>query len=133
MTDVLTPMLHAIDARDFATVRASFTDEVRTDYTSLWGGDPQTVTADELVAGWQELISGLTATQHLTGPVIEVNGLARTHVTAHHWLDGASGGDVWIVHGHYVARVVDGKIAELTLRTHHQEGNRDIPTLARGG
>lgn len=125
--DVITRMLHAIDARDWRVVRDCFTDEVRTDYTSLWGGTPETVRADDLVAGWRDLAGGFTATQHLTGPVVVADGLARTHVTARHWLDG----DDWTVHGHYLARISGGRIAELTLRTFHQQGNRDLPTLVR--
>jgi hypothetical protein len=127
---VLTRMLHAFDARDWETLRASLTDEVRADYTSLFGGEPETIAADDLVARWRTFMSGLTATQHLTGPVVTTDGYLDTHVTAHHWLDDAPGGDTWVVYGHYVARVVDGKIAELTLRTIRQTGNRDMPALA---
>lgn len=127
---VLTRMLHAIDAHDWETLRASFTDEVRTDYTSLFGGEPETITADELVARWRPLMLGYTATQHQTGPVIDTGDRLDTHVTAHHWLDGAPGGDTWVVYGHYVARLAGGRIAELTLRTFRQTGNLDLPALA---
>jgi hypothetical protein len=48
---VLTRMLHAIDARDWDGVRAEFAEEVATDYTSLWGGEPATVSVDDLLAG----------------------------------------------------------------------------------
>src|SRR5262245_25482882 len=130
--DVLTRMLHAIDALDWPTVRDCFAPRVRADYTSLWGGDPATVKVDELVADWQGLAHGLAATQHQTGPIrIDEDGLANTHVTAHHWLPGAEGGDVWTVYGHYIARVADDRIADLTLVLHQQEGNRDIPAIAR--
>jgi hypothetical protein len=125
--DVLTNMLHAIDARDFESVRAAFAEQVRTDYTSLWGGEPATVAIDDLLSGWQELVDGLDATQHLTGPIVTVDGRLHTHVRARHWQDGES----WTVFGHYIAVVVDGRIAELTLRTYQVEGNRDIPDRAR--
>lgn len=127
---VLTRMLHAIDAHDWDTLRASFADEVRTDYTSLFGGDPETITADELIGRWRPLMLGYTATHHQTGPVVESGDRLDAHVTAHHWLDGAPGGDTWVVHGHYAARVAGGKIAELTLLTSRQTGNRDLPALA---
>ena len=48
--DVITRMLHAIDRLDWVTVRNSFADEVATDYTSLWGGEPERLPVDELVA-----------------------------------------------------------------------------------
>jgi hypothetical protein len=122
MTEPITRLLHAVDARDWDTARTLFPDEVRTDYTSLWGGEPATVPADELIAGWRDLLGVLDATQHLTGPVIEVDGRLHTHVRAHHWRAGSA----WTVFGHYIALVEDGRIAELTLQTFHEEGSRDI-------
>jgi hypothetical protein len=129
--DVITRMLHAIDARDWATLRASFADVVRVDYTSLWGGEPATVAADDLVADWRPFALGFSATQHLTGPVLISDGRAHAHVCARHWLPDAEGGDVWAVYGHYIAAVADGKITELTFQTFHQEGNRDLPAIVR--
>ena len=42
-----------------------FEDQVDVDYTSLWGGEPETVTSPELVGGWRELLDRLHTTQHL--------------------------------------------------------------------
>jgi hypothetical protein len=117
---LLTRMLHAIDARDWAAVRASFADEVHTDYTSLWGGSPATQPVDELVSGWRDFAGGFAATQHLTGPVIEVDGEWHAHVQAHHWRDGQA----WSVYGHYIARTTDDKITSLTLRMLQEVGRR---------
>ena len=125
--DVITRLLHAIDAMDWVAARDCLADEVVTDYTSLWGGEPATVPIDDLIAGWTQIISGFDATQHLTGPVIEVDGAWHTHVRAHHWL----GGEAWTVFGHYIATVAGGRITALTLRTLQQEGNRDLPNIAR--
>jgi hypothetical protein len=41
------------DARKWADLRAVFADEVDVDYTSLTGGQPARVKADDLIAGWQ--------------------------------------------------------------------------------
>ena len=125
---VLTRMLHAIDARDWDGVRAAFAEEVDTDYTSLWGGEPAIATIEDLLTGWRELVAGLAATQHLTGPILTVDGRLHTHVRASHWKDG----DAWTVYGHYIAVIADGRIAALTLQTYQQEGNRDIPLRAWG-
>jgi hypothetical protein len=124
---VLTEMLHAIDALDWAGVRAAFAEQVDTDYTSLWGGEPAVVAIDDLITGWQELVHGLDATQHLTGPIVTVDGKAHAHIRASHWLDGAA----WTVFGHYIARIEDGRIAALTLQTFQQEGDLGIPEKAR--
>jgi len=127
---VLTSMLHAIDLRDWQTVRDSLGDEVRTDYSSLFGGAPETVPADELVARWRSIVLGCTATQHQSSPVVTTVDTLTTHVVAYHWLDDAPGGDTWVVHGRYVAKLTEGKITELTLQTFRQTGNRDLPSLA---
>ena len=124
---VLTRLLHAIDALNWVGVRSCLADEVRTDYTSLFGGEPETVTGDDLVARWQALLPGFAATQHLTGPVLVEGDVAETHVRAHHWM---ADGDRWSVYGHYVARLVDDRIAELTLQTFRQEGNPELPAIA---
>jgi hypothetical protein len=125
--DVITRMLHAIDRLDWGVVRESFADVVATDYTSLWGGEPAEVRAEQLIAQWQEFTATLAATHHQTGPVVVSDSCAETHVTAFHWLPG---GDAWIVHGHYIARLVNGKIATLTLQTFRASGHEGLPTVA---
>ena len=129
--DTLTRMLHAIDSLDWAEVRRCFADQVRADYTALSGGEPETLAADGLIARWRGLLPGFDATQHMTGPVLltrdEGLGLrADTHVRGYHHL----GGETWAVHGHYIARLVDGQITELTLQVFYQEGNLDLPATA---
>jgi hypothetical protein len=126
---VLTRMLHAIDDLDWGTVRESFTDPVATDYTSLWGGEPETVSVDDLIAGWREFAARFAATQHQTGPIVVAGDRAEAHVVASHWFAEADGAGVWTVHGHYVARLAGGRIAELTLHTFHAGGHRDLPTI----
>jgi hypothetical protein len=130
-TGILSRMLYAIDRLDWAEVRRCFADQIRIDYTELSGGDAETLAADDLIARWRGLLPGFDATQHMTGPVLltrdERPGLrAETHVRAYHRL----GGGTWAVHGHYVARIADGKITELTLQVFYQEGDLDLPATA---
>jgi hypothetical protein len=120
-------MLHAVDDLDWKTVRSLLADEVRTDYTSLFGGEATTTSGDELVAQWQGLMPGFAATQHLTGPVVETDGVAETHLQAHHWM---ADGRRWVVYAHYIAVIEDGRVADLTLRLHRQEGDTDLPAAA---
>ncbi|TWF81691.1 SnoaL-like protein [Pseudonocardia hierapolitana] len=131
---VLTRLLHAIDDVDWGEVRACLADEVRTDYTELFGGEAETLPADELVERWKGLVPGFDATQHMTGPCLvdERDGglVAQTHVRAYHRIGDA----VWGVHGHYVVpleRTSAGwQIAGITLRLFYQEGDRDLPARA---
>jgi SnoaL-like protein len=131
---VLTRLLQAVDDLDWTAARDCLADEVRTDYSELFGGDAETLAADELVMRWHALLPGFDATQHLlgTGLVEERAGglTVRTHVRAYHRVGGA----VWGVHGHYVVpleRSATGwKIAGITLRLFYQEGDTDLPALA---
>jgi hypothetical protein len=133
--DVLTRMLHAVDALDWDTVRAALADRVRVDYTSLAGGEPETLAAGDLIARWRGLLPGFDATQHLTGPVLLSRDggpgvRADTHVTGYHRMRRAGAPETWAVHGHYTARVAEGKITELTLTVFFQDGQLNLPEVA---
>jgi hypothetical protein len=131
---VLTRLLHAIDDLDWDGVRACLADQVRTDYTELFGGEPETLPADDLVERWKGLVPGFDATQHMTGPCLveERDGglVVQTHVRAYHRL----GDEVWGVHGHYVVPLertdAGWRIAGITLRMFYQEGDKDLPGRA---
>jgi SnoaL-like domain len=129
--DTMTSLLHAIDRLDWDEIRRCLGDEVLVDYTELFGGEAETVTGEELTARWRALLPGFDATQHMTGPVLLTAdnrpGLrADTHVRGYHRL----GDETWAVHGHYVARLVGGKITELTLQVFYQEGNQKLTETA---
>jgi hypothetical protein len=122
--DVLTRLLHAVDRLDWPEARRCLASDVRVDYSELSGREPETLAADDLVQRWRGLLPGFDATQHMTGPVLvshdERPGLrTETHVRGYHRL----GAETWAVHGHYVARLIDGRIAEITLQVFYQEGN----------
>lgn len=136
---VFTSMLHAIDARDWQRVRDAFDTEIDIDYESLFGEKPRRVNADRHCAGWQVFAGPFQATQHITGPfTVQASSdgaIADTHVRAYHRIEGAPGGDVWVVVGHYRVdlRPVNGawKIRGIKLTVFYQEGNRRIPQFAQ--
>ena len=135
---MLTSLLQAVDDLDWPSVRECLADELCTDYSELFGGEAETLSADELVKRWQGLLPGFDATQHLlgTGLLEEHEGglTVRTHVRAYHRIADADGGAVWGVHGHYVVPLeresAGWKIAGITLRLFYQEGNTGLPALA---
>lgn len=61
----ITDIAAGADRHDWSRVRAAFADTVTTDYTSLWGGDPVTQPADDLVAGWSDFLPGFESTHHM--------------------------------------------------------------------
>lgn len=56
------------DGRDWAGLRALFADEVDLDYTSVAGGEPARVTAEDLVAGWKTGLERYKQTKHNFSP-----------------------------------------------------------------
>jgi SnoaL-like domain len=137
--DTFTQMLHAIDAKDWDGVREAFADRVTMDYSSLFGAPAATVDADAQVAEWRAFTSAFDATQHVTGPLVTTSGAdaltAHGHIRSYHQIKDAKGGDIWMVAGHYTVHLVPigeiWKIAGITLQVFYQEGNREIPDLAR--
>ena len=135
ISDVITRLLHAIDAQDWAAVSDTLADRVNTDYTSLFGGAPQVQAADDLIASWKGFLPGFDATQHLTGPILsEVasgEGRAYCAVTAVHRLGGAS----WTVSGHYdiaVLRAANGwRIRGIRYRHVLTVGDTTLPAQAQ--
>ena len=138
---VLTRLLHAVDALHWARVRDCLADQLELDYTELFGGEPQLMTGDELVASWQGLLPGFDATHHMTGPVLaepdhssDGDVTLRAQVRGLHQLAGAEGGDLWDVYGQYEVRLTraDGawRISWLVLHLIHQAGNTGLPKLA---
>jgi ketosteroid isomerase-like protein len=127
-----------VDARDWPGLEGLFTDPVEVDYTSLNGGEPQTLSRAELIGGWRAVLEHLDATQHLiAGHLIALDGdeatcaanVQGTHVLANH-----TGGPLWTVAGRYdfgLKRTDRGwRISALTLTVQWATGNQRIMELA---
>jgi SnoaL-like domain len=139
--DVFSTMLHAIDNLNWEAFRASFTPMVALDYTSLWGGEPETVSIDDLTRSWQQLAHGFDATQHLTGPIVvtridERVARGRATVRAYHLVvDEDQGAAIWTVAGQYsvefAPRGEGWPIAAIRLDVAYEEGDRGLVDVAR--
>ena len=130
---VVVRLVHELDAKRWESLPPLFTRIVRTDYTSLFGGEVQEQPEHTLVEGWKRLLEKVT-TQHLLGPIeVEVEGRTATahcHVRGYHHRPKTPGGDEWMVAGHYVfalERIPTGwRIRHMTLQTLYQTGNRKL-------
>ncbi|MEM9381855.1 MAG: nuclear transport factor 2 family protein [Planctomycetota bacterium] len=124
----------AVDGGRFDVAEAAFSDEVRVDYTSLWGGAPQETSRADLIAGWRGLVPGFDATWHeVTGFAATVDGdraVATAAVDARHWLDG----ELWRPIGTYrweLARGADGwRVASMKLELEREVGPRSLVARA---
>jgi hypothetical protein len=77
-------MLVCADRRDWVGLRAALADKVRLDWTSLNGGEPVTLSGDQVVAAWTQVLGGFQATQHLLGNLLVPEQTdERAHVTAY--------------------------------------------------
>ncbi len=136
----VTRIAHTIDFRRWADLRALFASEVKTDYTSLFGGEMQHQRADDLIDTWRRLLSPLDATQHLLGPIdVQFRGqtaVAECHVRGYHVKRGASGGDEWTVAGQWMIELAGRgdawEITSLTLKVLYQSGNQGLLQHAGG-
>jgi SnoaL-like domain len=130
-----------LDARDWSSLEGVFADTVHYDRTSLFGGEPETLSPAELVEGYRQALGGLDALHHLiTGHVIDLDGDSATcsaNMQGTHVLANTSGGPIWTVggrHDYQLQRTADGwKIAGLTFTIQWATGNMHIIALAAGG
>ena len=137
--DVVVEMFFATDRRAWDEVRDSFADTVRLDYTSLNGGEPVMIAADDMVEAWKGLLPGFDSTHHHVTPVMTTPSVEGTRVilngTATHRLSSAHGDSLWIIGGYYEADLVAGvdgwKIARFTFVATWGSGNRDLVRLAQ--
>ncbi|GAA3433311.1 hypothetical protein GCM10018954_029140 [Kutzneria kofuensis] len=123
------------DHREWAALETVFAPTVRMDYTSLYGGSPQEMTAAELVAGWRDGLSRFRLTQHLTANYLvqERTATAATVVAAvqsTHEAPNDRGAPVWRIGGDFrfelTAEDGDWRIRAITFDLAWAEGNRAL-------
>lgn len=80
----------AVDLAAYDLAEAAFAADVVIDYTSLWGGEPATLTSAALMNAWRGIVPGFDATWHELGPVtVTVDGevgQATAAVDGRHWI-----------------------------------------------
>jgi SnoaL-like domain len=129
------------DARQWDDLVDLFAPEVQVDYTSLFGGEPQATSREQLIDAWRQLLPGFTHTTHLIGaPFVTVSGedaQCSASVIAWHSIKDSNlaANDHWIVGGCYEMKFKKlgraWRISGLTLARAWAEGNLDLPRIAR--
>lgn len=103
--DVVNGVAIYADLHQWDRLRELYADDVAIDYTSLMGGAPVQVKADDLIASWKVGLGRYRATQHLLcNHRVTVDGhqaQALVYVQATHWLPQADADSTWTVHGYY--------------------------------
>jgi hypothetical protein len=130
-----------LDARDWNALERLFADPVHYDRTSLFGGEPATLTPAQLVEGYRQALGNLDSLHHMiTCPVINLDGDQATcaaNMQGTHVFANTFGDPMWTVdgrHDYQLKRTADGwKIAGLTFIIQWATGNMNIVALAAAG
>ncbi|HEX6352172.1 nuclear transport factor 2 family protein [Actinophytocola sp.] len=136
--EVCTRMGWHADQREWAELRGVFADQVALDYTSLNGGEPATVTPDQIADAWSTVLGGFDATQHLiTNHLVTVTGdtaVCTASFQATHRLANPFGSPLWTLGGTYRFDLVRNggswRIAGVVMTTTWADGNKDLTALA---
>jgi len=133
-----TQIEQAVDRKDWDRARSYFADEVRVDFTSMAGGEPSTIPADGLIAGWSGNLKGNKQSLHIRGtPIITVQGDTATAVSnGYAWnrLPGAPDGwgdlwEVWGIYTHDFTRTDSGwKVTGFAFEMTHERGSDWVKT-----
>ncbi len=129
--DAIVGLANAMDAQDWARVRAVLADELDIDYSEFRGEPPSRVTADSYVASRIEGLRGLRTLHTSTNHEVRVDGDEGTCLSAYHILrvDRATGGrlDTWGTYRHRLVRTANGwRVVEIVQKVVCLEGERTI-------
>lgn len=122
------------DNRDWARVKTLFASQVLFDMTSLAGGQPASITPQEIVDGWARGLKALKAIHHQTGNfLVEVTGSEATafcYGVAWHYLPNKTNRNTRTFVGSYDIHLVqqDGKwkIDRFKFNLKFIDGNPDL-------
>ncbi len=131
----ITDIAAGADRHDWSRVRGAFAETVTTDYTSLWGGDPVTQPADDLVAGWSSFLPGFDTTHHMvTNHTVTSmdgdNAAAEADFTATHRIDDG----LWTLGGRYTYELERKEdrwvVTSMTMTALWENGDRGLVGIA---
>jgi hypothetical protein len=124
----------AVDLAAYDMAEKAFAPKVVIDYTSLWGGTPNTMTPTELMTAWRGIVPGFDATWHeLSNVTAKVNGnkaTAGAFVDGRHWL----GDKLWRPVGNYEWDLEkqggQWKVTRMAFKMTQEMGDRAVAGLA---
>ena len=125
-----------VDRKDWDSCRALFADELQVDFTSLAGGEPGPLAADDLIGAWRSNLHAAKPSFHMrTNHRVEIDGGTATCVSKGHALNimpRRTGDDLWEVWGwytHTLRRDSDGwRCTGMMLEVVHARGNETVRT-----
>ncbi len=138
ITETVSRLFIAVDKRDWETVAAIFDDTILLDYTSMAGGEPESLTADQIIEAWKGFLPGFHQTHHQLGNFVVESDDRSARVfcygTATHFLENESGNNVWTVVGSYDLDLIKKdrwRLSRMKFNLKYIDGNTDLPKLAQ--
>ncbi|MEW2916048.1 nuclear transport factor 2 family protein [Ruegeria sp. ANG10] len=135
ITRTLTDIAAGADRHDWVRVRDALADTVTTDYTGLWGGEPVTQSADELIAGWAAFLPGFDVTHHMVTnhtvtELTDTTAKAEADFTATHRIEDG----FWVLGGRYSYDMVKSDdrwlVTSMTMTALWETGDRALVAQA---
>jgi hypothetical protein len=122
---------NACDAKDWTKCRAFFADEVEVDFTSLAGGEPSRMKADDLIGAWKTNLFAEKKTFHMrSNHRIEIAGNRAEVYSKGYAFNLLESGEVtglWEVWGEYFHALErtenEWKVSGMTLKVTHKRGD----------
>lgn len=122
---------NTVDAKDWKTCRSYFLDEIYADFTSLAGGSPGHMKANDLVGGWETNLYSDKKSHHMrSNHRVTINGDEAEVFSkgyALNILQSEVGSDLWEVWGNYhhtLQRVgEDWKVSGMSFFVTYARGN----------
>jgi ketosteroid isomerase-like protein len=118
------------DSGNFEALEKLYADEIKVDYTSLAGGEPQLKSPQTLMTEWAGVLPGFERTRHVISNIkVSVSGpraIATADVVADHYVADL----YWQVSGDYRYKLVDNGdqwlITAATFNLRDEKGTRDV-------
>ena len=135
IVDAITSISAGADRHEWERVRSVMADEITTDYSGLWGGEPVTQQADELISTWSGFLPGFEVTQHLvTGHTIKFksdnDAIVQADFQATHRIDK----EFWVLGGRYeytfIKKNKKWRVTSMTMIPTWETGDRGLTAKA---
>jgi hypothetical protein len=122
---------NACDAKDWEKCRAFFADEVEVDFTSLAGGEPSRVKAEDLIGAWKTNLFAEKKTFHMRSnhriEIQENRAEVYSKGYAFNLLESGEVTGLWEVWGEYFHALErtenEWKVSGMTLKVTHKRGD----------
>lgn len=135
LVDIVKTFFTSVDDRNWERTKATMTDNVLLDYSSMSGEAAAWISPGDIIAGWASFLPGFNKTQHeiFVFKIDAVPEMATVHCRGK--ADHFVGDEIWTVEGNYeIVLESTGKgwlIREFKFNFIRESGNARLPDIAR--